>query len=379
MPPAARRRRTSTSTPSTRSAVNTGGNDLQMQTGGLGINFVTRRGTNQFKGNAERLFTTTSLESSNLPDELVGDRAGSAAPGQGEPHRPDPRLGLRPRRSDPQGQAVVLGLVRQNDINIIRLNQTSDQTLLKNTNAKINWQTRSNDSSRSSSSTATRKSSAARRRRGNEDGHFLWNQGSFYPEDGPHGLWKSEATTCSARTSSSTRSTRTSARASASRRAAATTRRRQLRRPTTRRTDLLDLHRAPRGTSSTSAAARSSPAGRQPRVQVRLRLSAHPDHLHQRLRRRQLFALNAQRHRRRMPIHARPGRQGEEQYTRFFGDTFTKGRHDPERGRPLGPPGGKNERQHRSGEHGVPGLSARSTSTAVASGSPGTTSRRASA
>src|SRR6185295_9686919 len=34
-------------------AVNTGGNDLKVQTGGLGINFVTRRGTNQFRGSGK--------------------------------------------------------------------------------------------------------------------------------------------------------------------------------------------------------------------------------------------------------------------------------------------------------------------------------------
>src|SRR3989475_2102323 len=31
-------------------AINTGGNDLKVQTGGIGINFVTRRGTNRLKG-----------------------------------------------------------------------------------------------------------------------------------------------------------------------------------------------------------------------------------------------------------------------------------------------------------------------------------------
>ena len=31
--------------------ISTGGNDLRQQTGGIGINFVTRRGTNKFKGN----------------------------------------------------------------------------------------------------------------------------------------------------------------------------------------------------------------------------------------------------------------------------------------------------------------------------------------
>ncbi|HZY09444.1 MAG TPA: TonB-dependent receptor, partial [Ilumatobacteraceae bacterium] len=44
-------------------AVNTGGNDLKVQTGGLGINFVTRRGTNQFKGNAKFGLNNDSMES----------------------------------------------------------------------------------------------------------------------------------------------------------------------------------------------------------------------------------------------------------------------------------------------------------------------------
>ena len=31
-------------------SVTTGGNDLRVQTGGIGINFVTQRGTNEFHG-----------------------------------------------------------------------------------------------------------------------------------------------------------------------------------------------------------------------------------------------------------------------------------------------------------------------------------------
>src|SRR4029079_5827752 len=60
-------------------AVNTGGNDLKVQTGGVGINFVTRRGTNQFKGSAKYTLDNDSMESSNLPDALKGDpRLGGA-------------------------------------------------------------------------------------------------------------------------------------------------------------------------------------------------------------------------------------------------------------------------------------------------------------
>src|SRR5215813_592323 len=53
-------------------AVSTGGSDLKVQTGGVGINFVTRRGTNQVKGYARYTYDGDSLESSNQPDALAG-------------------------------------------------------------------------------------------------------------------------------------------------------------------------------------------------------------------------------------------------------------------------------------------------------------------
>src|SRR4029078_850562 len=60
-------------------AVTTGGNDLKVQTGGVGINFVTRRGTNRFRGSAKLTIDNSSMESSNLPSALVGDpRLGGA-------------------------------------------------------------------------------------------------------------------------------------------------------------------------------------------------------------------------------------------------------------------------------------------------------------
>jgi len=51
----------------------TGGNDVRLATGGVGIGLVTKRGTNQFHGSANENFTHDKLQSSNLPTELVGD------------------------------------------------------------------------------------------------------------------------------------------------------------------------------------------------------------------------------------------------------------------------------------------------------------------
>src|SRR5437667_12416653 len=53
--------------------ISTGGNDLRQQTGGVGINFVTRRGTNQFKGTVHGSLNNHSMESINLPSELTND------------------------------------------------------------------------------------------------------------------------------------------------------------------------------------------------------------------------------------------------------------------------------------------------------------------
>ena len=53
--------------------ISTGGNDLRQQTGGIGINFVTRRGTNKFKGTVYVADNNHKMESTNVPSELTTD------------------------------------------------------------------------------------------------------------------------------------------------------------------------------------------------------------------------------------------------------------------------------------------------------------------
>lgn len=60
--------------------VTTGGADVTQQTGGVGINLVTKSGTDRFKGNARALLTDEKFEDDNITPELKSQGAGSGAP-----------------------------------------------------------------------------------------------------------------------------------------------------------------------------------------------------------------------------------------------------------------------------------------------------------
>jgi hypothetical protein len=58
----------------------TGGADASQQTGGVGINMVTRSGGDRFKGSARFYLTDDKFESDNITDDMKRARAGSGAP-----------------------------------------------------------------------------------------------------------------------------------------------------------------------------------------------------------------------------------------------------------------------------------------------------------
>ncbi len=60
--------------------VTTGGADASQQTGGVGINFVTRSGTNRFKGTGRLFNTNDRFEADNITDEIRAQGGGSGAP-----------------------------------------------------------------------------------------------------------------------------------------------------------------------------------------------------------------------------------------------------------------------------------------------------------
>jgi hypothetical protein len=58
----------------------TGGADASMQTGGVGINMVTRSGTDRFRASGRLYITDDTFQSDNITDEIKLQRAGSGAP-----------------------------------------------------------------------------------------------------------------------------------------------------------------------------------------------------------------------------------------------------------------------------------------------------------
>jgi hypothetical protein len=170
----------------------TGGNDVRMPTGGIGIGLVTRRGTNQFHGSAGGYFTHDDLQWSNVPDELASDArlAGN--------DKADHTEQINDFSFDLGGPVLkdklwFYGSYGQNDIRIRNLRQVRDKTLLKNYTAKLNWQASANDMvSVFWFNGAKEKFGRAGSAPGlaNTDGTF-WDQGNFYPRQ-PHGFTKVE-------------------------------------------------------------------------------------------------------------------------------------------------------------------------------------------
>src|SRR5262245_15381133 len=125
----------------------TGGNDVRQQTGGIGINFVTKRGTNQARGSGPLFFTNDSLQSNNVSDALVGTQPGF---GHACANDPGKRCGNEIKRVADFGLEVggpivkdklwFWGAASKNDIKNIILTGDPDNTQLLDYNAKADWQ-----------------------------------------------------------------------------------------------------------------------------------------------------------------------------------------------------------------------------------------------
>ena len=90
--------------------INTGGVDVTQQTGGVGINLVTKSGSDRFKGSSRFYVTDEKFESQNITDALRAQGATS-----GNPIQNIKDYGFEAGRPDQEGQGVDLGQLRQAD------------------------------------------------------------------------------------------------------------------------------------------------------------------------------------------------------------------------------------------------------------------------
>jgi hypothetical protein len=183
--------------------ITTSGNDIRQSTGGVGLNFVTKRGTNQFHGTMRGYFTHEDLGSANTPDELKNPSPAFIAAGS----RPitDEQANHNKQISDygfDIGGPIVKdklwfwGSYGKQDIRLVRsAGNLIDKTILKDFNAKVNWQASASDM------VSALWFLGAKSKYGRAPGacagcveplEATWNQDNSFPDNPFHGLFKIE-------------------------------------------------------------------------------------------------------------------------------------------------------------------------------------------
>ncbi len=169
----------------------TSGQSLKQQTGGAGLNFVVKSGTNQYRGTARGYFTGDGLEASNVPDELA---AIGVTPETANHNDQISDYGFDLGGPILRNRAWAWGSWTKQDIRLIRsAGNLVDRTILKTYNVKGTWQAAESDMINVLWFNGEKQKFG----RGTGDAQVLaptatWNQGNRYPENRPHGLLKFE-------------------------------------------------------------------------------------------------------------------------------------------------------------------------------------------
>jgi len=121
----------------------TAGQDITQPTGGLGVNLVVKRGTNQFHGLGRGYFDNDTLSASNVPAELA---ARGVTPATADHNKQISDYGFDVGGPILEDKAWFYGSYSTQDIRLVRqAGNLIDRTQLKNPDVKLNWQATSKD------------------------------------------------------------------------------------------------------------------------------------------------------------------------------------------------------------------------------------------
>jgi hypothetical protein len=123
--------------------VSTAGQDIKQPTGGMGMNLIVKRGTNQLHGGFRGYFDNDKLESDNVPDEL---RATGVTHATSDHNKQISDYGFDIGGPVLKDKAWFYGSYSLQDVRLVRrAGALVDRTQLKNPDVKLNWQATNRD------------------------------------------------------------------------------------------------------------------------------------------------------------------------------------------------------------------------------------------
>jgi hypothetical protein len=123
--------------------VSTAGQDIKQPTGGMGMNLIVKRGTNQFHGGFRGYFDNDKLESDNVPDEL---RSTGVTHATSDHNKQISDYGFDVGGPLMRDKAWFYGSYALQDVRLVRrAGALVDRTQLKNPDVKLNWQASKRD------------------------------------------------------------------------------------------------------------------------------------------------------------------------------------------------------------------------------------------
>src|SRR5947207_1115907 len=123
--------------------VSTAGQDIKQPTGGMGLNMIVKRGTNQFHGGFRGYFDNESMEANNVPDELAAKGVTHAT---SDHNKQISDYGYDIGGPILKGRAWFYNSYSIQDVRLVRrAGALVDRTQLKNPDLKLNWQATKKD------------------------------------------------------------------------------------------------------------------------------------------------------------------------------------------------------------------------------------------